>query len=298
MKYLYYPGCSLKGTGRAYEESTLAVFEALGEPLEEIPDWNCCGATAYMAIDEGKALAVAARNLAIAEQAAGAEPVSLVAPCNACFLVLTKAQRYLEEGTAEGQRIIKALAEGGLTYEGRAHVRHPLDVIAHDIGLDRVKDAVKRPLGDLNIACYYGCQVVRPFADFDDQYNPMTMDHLLRACGANTVDWPLKARCCGGALMGTIDEVGMRLSYIILHEATRRGAQTVATACPLCQHNLECYQPPMNRRFDDDLALPVAYFTQLLGRALGIDDQTLGIQRLFTPLTHSAAPSNTVEAHA
>lgn len=289
MRYLYYPGCSLKGTARAYEESMLAVFRKLDFPVEELGDWNCCGATAYMSVDEMKACALAARNLALAEQSAQREPVSLIAPCNACYLVLAKAQRYMEEYDHVGRMMADALRDAGLQYHGNVHVRHPLDVILNDIGLEVIRGQIGAPLSGLNVASYYGCQVVRPYATFDDQYAPTSMDQLMKSLGAEPVDWPLKTRCCGGSLTGTIQEAGLRLSYIILKEARDRGADVVATCCPLCQFNLECYQAQMGRMFDDDIHVPVAYFSQLMGRAMGMDDHALGLQRNFVPLTASPA---------
>ncbi|HEY3416517.1 MAG TPA: CoB--CoM heterodisulfide reductase iron-sulfur subunit B family protein [Armatimonadota bacterium] len=283
MNYLYFPGCSLKCTGRHYEESLLAVFKALDITLTELDDWNCCGATAYMAIDEEKAFALAARNLAIAEEQGDAQrqgPAQVLAPCSACYLVLSKAQHYMEEKPELGRLIRTALKSAQMDYTGRVVVRHPLDVLVNDYGLDKVTAHVNKPLKGLKVACYYGCQVVRPYATFDDQHNPMTMDQLLQALGAETIDWPLKTRCCGGSLTGTIQDVGVRLNYILLREAKRRGANVIATACPLCQFNLECFQDKM----DADVSLPTAYFTQLMGLAYGIPGQQLGLQRLFVPL--------------
>ncbi|MDY7107148.1 MAG: CoB--CoM heterodisulfide reductase iron-sulfur subunit B family protein [Planctomycetota bacterium] len=288
MKYLYYPGCSLKGTSRGYEESILAIFEKLQLPLQELEGWNCCGATAYMAVDEIKALALAARNLALAEQVAGNEPVSLVAPCNSCYLVLSKAQRHMEEFEDIGDVIVKAMREAGLRYEGHVHVRHPLDVLVNDVGLDALRRAASQPLNGLKVACYYGCQVVRPYATFDDQHNPQTMHELLKAVGAEPVDWSLGTRCCGGSLTGTIEKAGLRLCYILLREAKVRGADAVATCCPLCQFNLECYQGQIASMFGDEVDIPVTYFSQLLGKAMGIDERTLGLKRLFVPLTTAA----------
>ena len=284
MKYLYYPGCSLRSSGKAYEESLLAVFEKLGLQWQEIPDWNCCGATAYMGIDQLNAFALAARNLALAEGADPQRPVQVIAPCNACYLVLLKAQHSARENVeAIGAPITKALRECGLAWKDTAVVRHPLDVLRNDVGLDKIKSACPAPLKGLKVACYYGCQIVRPYATFDDQRDPMAMDEVLRAAGAETVDWPLKARCCGGSLTGTIEEAGLRLSYILLKEAKRRGAEVVATACPLCQFNLECYQDKM-QQFGDDYRLPVVYFSQLLGRAMGLAETRLAFQRLLVPM--------------
>ena len=287
MKYIYYPGCSLKGTGIAYEESLLALFKKLDISMNELPDWNCCGATAYMAVDELKAFALAARNLALAEKSDHVDPISLVAPCNACYLVLSKVQKYIKEYDRIGETITDALTEVGLGYNGDVLIRHPLDVLTNDLEPDTIASNITNPLEGLNVACYYGCQIVRPYATFDDQRNPMTMDNLLQTCGANPVDWPLKTRCCGGTLTGTMSDVGLRLSYILLKEAKRRGANVIATVCPLCQFNLECYQDKMKAEYGDDIDIPIVYFSQLMGKAMGIDDKTLGLHRLFVPLDHA-----------
>lgn len=282
MKYLYYPGCSLKGTGRAYEESLLAVFDVLNIPIEELEDWNCCGATAYMSISELKAFALSARNFAIAERQNGAhQQPHLLVPCAACYLGLNKAQRYLNEYPELMSTVREALGEAGLTLSGQVNIRHPLDVIYNDVGLNAVKENIVRPLEGLKVACYYGCQIVRPYADFDDQFKPNTMDKIMQALGAEPVDWPLKTRCCGGSLTGTIKDVGLRLSYILISEAKRRGCDMIATACPLCQFNLECYQKEMKKQYSRELEIPIVFFTQIMGMALGISPRRLGMQRLF-----------------
>jgi len=289
MRYLYYPGCSLKGTGRAYEESLLAVFKKLDIVLEELDDWNCCGATAYMAVNELKAYALASRNLALAERQMDAEEVHVVAPCAACYLVLMKTQHYLAAEHGNGHTIRAALKAGGLEYHGRVVVRHPLDVLVNDLGVDKIKEKVVRPLEGTRVASYYGCQMVRPYAEFDRQYDPQTMDRLMAAMGAEPVDWPLKTRCCGGTLTGVVPDVGQRLSYILLREAKARGADAIVTACPLCQFNLEAYQDEMSRRFEQPVHIPPVYFTQMMGVALGIGGRDLGLQRQFVPLEPALA---------
>ena len=288
-RYLYYPGCSLKSTGNPYEVSCLAVFEALQIPLEELEDWNCCGATAYMGIDAQKAFALAARNLALAERQAAAwdsdsSEVNLVAPCNACYLSLVKVQKHMAAFPDIRERIERGFRAVGLEYQGRVRVRHPLDVLLNDIGLEAIAGRVSTPLSALRVACYYGCQMVRPYATFDDANNPTTMDRLLQSLGATTIDWPLKTRCCGGSLTGTIAPVGLRLNYILLKEAERRGANVLATACPLCQFNLECYQGEICREHRDFFEMPVVYFTQLTGLALGLSAAQTALNRLFVPL--------------
>jgi heterodisulfide reductase subunit B2 len=275
--YAYYPGCSLSGLGKPYDESLRAVFGHLGLGLEEIPDWNCCGATSYMSVSEDKAVALAARNLAIAEKG-GAE---VVAPCAACYLVLTKAQHMMAEYPALAAKVHKGLHAVGLTYAGRAVVRHPLDILVNDVGLDTIKAKVTRPLTAYRVAPYYGCQVVRPYGAFDDPLRPQTLDRLMAAAGAHVVDYPLKAHCCGGSLMGTMEDIGVRLNFLLLKEAKSRSANVLATVCPLCQYNLEAYQGKMRHAFNEDVSLPVVYFTQLLGLAFGLAPRALGLQRNF-----------------
>ncbi len=285
MSYIYFPGCSLKSTGRAYEESMIAVFDALGIALPEIDDWNCCGATAYMSISELKAFALSARNLAIAErQGNGSQSVDIVVPCAACYLGLNKTQHYLADNPGIRAKVNDALHAANLEYAGKARIRHPLDVLINDVGEAKVKEHVKKPLEGMKVACYYGCQLVRPYAEFDNQDEPTTMDRLMKALGAEVVDWPLKTRCCGGSLTGTVSEVGQRLSFLLLKEASKRGCDVIATACPLCQFNLECYQSTMNSHYNDSVDVPVAYFTQLMGMAFGLESKKLGLQRLFVPM--------------
>ncbi|MFI5338232.1 MAG: CoB--CoM heterodisulfide reductase iron-sulfur subunit B family protein [Candidatus Methylomirabilales bacterium] len=285
MSYWYYPGCSLKSNGGPYEQSLLAVFRELDTPLWELEDWNCCGATSYMSIDEAQAFSLAARNLALAEQASRQSPEKgapqLVAPCSACFLVLTKTQRYVKQHQDLARQVHAGLRAIGLDYQGAVQVRHPLDVFVNDIGISRIRKAMKRSLDGLKVACYYGCQVVRPFATFDSAHNPTSMDRLVEALDAKPIPWPLKTRCCGGTLTGTIHDVGLRLSQILLRDAAQRGAEVVITVCPLCQFNLECYQEEIVRTFRDTTRIPVLYLTQLMGKAFGIPDAALGMRRLF-----------------
>jgi heterodisulfide reductase subunit B len=287
-RYAYYPGCSADGVGRAFTESLHAVFEHLGTGLDELEDWNCCGATAWPSVDQNQAYALAARNLALAEdRAPGAGPVDVVASCTGCYRSLLKAQDALTTPGATQAKLGGALAAIGLDFEGRARARHPVDILLNEIGLDRIRAAVVRPLTGVKVASYYGCQLVRPFATFDDQYDPTSMDRLVEAVGAEPVDWPLKARCCGGScycggpVIGAMPEATMQLSYALLREAAKRGADVIVTICPLCQFNLEGFQDRMAKRFGHPLDMSSGFLTQLMGMAMGIDDRHLGIQRLL-----------------
>ena len=287
MKYSYFPGCSLKGLGRAYEESLLPVMRHLGVELTELDDWNCCGATAYMSVDEGEACVLAARNLAIAEKTG---PQDLLTPCSACYLVLNKAKHNVEDFPQTREAVERALKAANLNYSGRTAVRHPLDVLFHDIGVEAIKQKVVRPLTGLKVAPYYGCQVVRPYSTFDEAWNPTTMDEILAALGAEIVHYPLKTKCCGASLTGTVPEAGLRLSYILLKEAVRRGADVIATICPLCQFNLDAYHDQIEKRWGT-VRIATVYFTQLMGLAFGFEPKQLGLQRNFVPMKPLAVES-------
>ena len=271
--YGYFPGCSLKGTGVAYEESLLTLFRLLDLPLAEIQDWNCCGATSYMSIDERSAFSLSARNLALAREAGHRD---LLAPCSACYLALRKTQDYV-------QRYPKIAGGNGNSAGIQAvRVRHPLEVLYTDVGLDRIRKATVRHWGGGRVACYYGCQMVRPYGEADRDCDPVRMDELLNAAGVSTVDYPLKTKCCGGSLTGTTHSVGVRLNYILLKEAARKGAQAIVTVCPLCQYNLDAYQSEIRHTSGERPDMPILYFTQILGWALGGEIGSLGFRRAIS----------------
>ena len=293
----YIPGCSLRATGVAYEESLLALFRRLDLALDEIPDWNCCGATSYMSIDEGSAFLLSARNLVQARQAGASE---VVAPCSACYLVLRKTQDYVARYPEIGRQVEAELGAGSLDAVKAVAVRHPLDVLYRDVGPEKIKAAVARPWRGGPVACYYGCQLVRPYAEADRAHDPVHMDELLHAAGVPTVEWPLKTKCCGGTLTGTMHDVGVRMNYILLKEAARKGARSLATLCPLCQYNLDAYQGEIRRQTGERIDLPVLYFTQVLGWVLGAGIEELGIHRGIAgrKLTEEWFATEAVEAAA
>jgi heterodisulfide reductase subunit B2 len=277
--YGYFPGCSLKGTGVAYEESLLTLFRLLDMPLAEIDDWNCCGATSYMSIDERAAFLLSVRNFKLARQAQHQE---IVAPCSACYLVLRKTQDYVERYPQIGRKVRESLPDGDLRVLNEIRVRHPLEILYTDVGCDRLRQAAVRQWRGGRVACYYGCQLVRPYGEADRIHDPVRMDELLAAVGVPTVDYSLKTKCCGGSLTGTTHEVGVRMNYILLKEAARKGAQAIVTVCPLCQYNLDAYQSEIRHATGEPLEMPILYFTQILGWALGGDGESLGLRRAIS----------------
>lgn len=275
MKYSYYPGCSLHSAHIGYDLSCRSVFNKLENELIELEDWNCCGATIYMSIKRTTALAVAARNLALAEKTG----LDLVTPCSSCYTILNKAHKYLANNEQLLDNVNKCLNEAGLHYNCSARVRHPLDVLVNDIGTEIIRLFLKKPLNGLKIASYYGCQIVRPERGFDDRENPTSMENLFQTIGAENVYFPCKLRCCGGMLMTTYTDAALKLTEEILNAAVENNADCIATTCPLCQMNLEAYQIRINKIFKKNYELPILFFTQILGVALGISEIELGIDK-------------------
>jgi heterodisulfide reductase subunit B len=280
MKYAYYPGCSLHAACKPYDRSLKKVMTLLGQELDELEDWNCCGATMYMSVRETVALSVSARNLALAQK----QGTTLVAPCSACYTTLQKTNRYLREVPQLREQVDRALEEAGMSYDLGVKVRHPLDVIVNQIGVKRVAQMAKRRLNGLKVAPYYGCQIVRPEPAFDDCDWPTSMDDLFTALGAECVYFPDRVRCCGGMLMTTYPEVGQELNGNILECAVRNQADVVVTTCPLCQMNLEANQERLKNRGNGKQSIPVLFFTQLLGIALGETAADMDLDRSLVPL--------------
>ena len=308
-RFLYYPGCSMEGTARAYQASVDVVCDVLGMRLEELDDWNCCGATEYAGISLFRSHALIGRNLALAEAqsvasgsvapAAGAATGiaeragpgaareasdhainTVVAPCSACYLNLAKTDAYLRESSALARRVNEALGAAGLHYTpGAVRVRHLLDVLVDDVGLDAIAGRVTRPLSGLRVAPYLGCMLPRP--DLDDRWpvreHPLVFDRLLAALGAEVIDFPLKTDCCGGHMTQISPATGFELIRRLVHEATARHADIMATVCPMCQMNVDAYQGEMNRYFRTHYSMPILFFTQLMGLAFGATASAVSI---------------------
>jgi heterodisulfide reductase subunit B len=268
--YAYYPGCSLKTGAKEYDRSTRLVFQKLGLELKEIDDWACCGASSAHGTDPLLAVALPARELAKAEQMG----LPTVAPCAACFCRMKSTLHALKD-PAMARAVSTAI--GGPAPE-KAQALHPLQVLD---GLAEIK--YPAPLTGLKVACYYGCMLVRPadVMQFDDIEDPVMMDRVLRRAGMETVDWQFKTECCGAGHTLPHPDAVWKLGQRILGQAKQAGADCVAVACPLCQSNLD-FQGVTRRKHGSELALPVLYFTQLLGLALGIPAADLMLNRLFT----------------
>lgn len=291
MKYAYFPGCSQSSTAEEYNRSLLAVARRLGTmELEEIPDWNCCGATPAAAIvSPTLPISLAARNLSIARDMGMDE---IVAPCAACFKNLRKASHELNQNLE-----MRAQAKGALGERdpGRApEIRHPLDVIVNDVGLDNIP--VAKPLQGLKVACYYGCLLTRPTPSFDDAEYPTMMDRLLEKLGAETVQWAYKTKCCGGGIYMFHETVSFSMSADVLAHAKAAGANCVAVGCGFCQLMLDLYQFKLEAIRKTTFNLPIIFFSQLMGLAMELDRAELGLEKLI--VSPFALLAETVDAPA
>lgn len=258
MKVSYYPGCSLHGTAKEYDQSMRAVSAALGIELKELSDWSCCGATSAHSTNFKLSVALPARDLMIAEK----DALDVMVPCAACFNRFKTAQYHLKEDQAlksEVERIV------GDRYQGTVAVRNPIDIIASEIGLDALQAMVKQPLSGLQPVSYYGCLLLRPpeVCAFDDYENPVLLDKILRTLGADVKPWSYKTDCCGGSLTISRTDIVVNMVDKLMTMAREAGANCIAVACPVCMANLDM-------RASQSLKLPVFYFTELLAVALGL----------------------------
>jgi heterodisulfide reductase subunit B2 len=273
MSYAFFPGCSMEGTAHDYQKSTLAVSKALGLALPEIPGWTCCGSTSAHQTDHLLSLALPAKNLIAAEGR------TVAVGCAACYSRL-KTANYEIANDAQTRETVAAVV--GKDYDGKTEILHLLEILARDVGMRKIAQAVKAPLKGLNVVTYYGCLLSRPpeVTKFDDPENPTLMDQVLEAAGATILEWPHKTECCGAGYSITDVAIVKRLTREILAMAKAAGADCIATACPLCQMNLDLRQKDTEQASGEVFNLPVFYFTQLLGLAFGISRKDLGLRSL------------------
>jgi heterodisulfide reductase subunit B len=272
--YAYFPGCTLHGTAIEYGLSTEAVCRALGIELRELEDWNCCGASSAHAVNPWLGHGLVGRNMRLA-RATGLKELAI--PCAACFARFKETQHALADPKAAAG--IEEVAGGAVPCD--LTIVPLLAVLAASAVLAKLKTAVVRPLAGLKVAPYYGCLLTRPpdVAGFDDPEDPQTLDAILRAIGADVAAWPGKTACCGSSLALSRTEVVLDLSHRILAWAEEAGADAIATACPMCHSNLDMRQGQMRRAGKGEHHMPVYYFTELVGVALGLGAAELGLPR-------------------
>ena len=276
LKYSYYPGCSLHASAGEYDLSTRELFSVLNIRLTEIPDWFCCGATPAHNVDELLSLSLCAKNLELAEQVEGDVAVA----CAACFSRLKTTQHVLAESPVKRKQVEKAI-DAPLHLE--SNVKHLLDILARDFGLERLAASVKKPLSGLKVACYYGCLLTRPtdVPNLDCVEAPTIMEDVLKAVGAETVTWTHRLECCGANFTLSRPGVVIQLSNAILDSAKAAGADCIMVGCPLCHGNLDIRQKEIEGVYNVHYNLPVFYLTQLVGLSVGLGLDKLGLDAMI-----------------
>jgi heterodisulfide reductase subunit B len=277
MKYGYFPGCSLSSSGNDYHLSLKYVTKALGMDLVEVKDWVCCGASSAHATSHLLSIALPVLNLSHAEKD-GLD--QLIAPCPACLSRFKAANAEMEHDAGIKKKIWEVF---DYKYRGKVKVYHPLEVFV-EMGVEKIRERIRKKLTGLKVACYYGCILTRPpkIAQFDNTEDPQSMDTLVRTLGAETVDWSFKTECCGASMTLTRSDMVLKLSNDILLEAKEAGADAITVACPLCQANLDGRQRQIEETYKIRYGIPILYFTQLMGLAFGALPREMGIQKLIT----------------
>jgi heterodisulfide reductase subunit B len=276
LSYGYYPGCSLHASAREYDQSTRGLFGALGIGLAEVSDWLCCGATPAHNVDELLSLSLCAKNLALAEKVSG----DLAVACAACFSRLKTTQHELFDDAVKRSQVGRAI--GGPVPLAKK-VKHLLEILDGDFGLERLSAVVKKPLTGLKVACYYGCLLTRPpgVTQLDDCEAPTIMERVISAAGAETVAWSHRLECCGASFTLSHPGVVLKLTGDILASAKDASADCLMVACPLCQGNLDLRQQEVEKATGIRYGLPALYLTQLLGLAVGVPAPQLGLNGLL-----------------
>jgi heterodisulfide reductase subunit B len=277
MEFAYFPGCTLYTKATHLDHAGRESAKKLGFELKELDNWTCCGASFPLVNDYHMGLASCSRVLADTKNEGYDKLVTL---CSVCYNVLKRTNYVLKNDEERRYKITEFIER---EYHGELDVTHYLEIIRDEIGFDNLKEKVIKPLKDLKVAVYYGCLLLRPHKEiqFDDPENPSIFENFMCALGAEDVYFPYKNECCGAFQVMNNVETANRCSHNIIENAIKNGADLIVTSCPLCQFNLDDRQKILTETYDKFNTIPVVYFTQLLGLAMGLDYEVLEFERNF-----------------
>ncbi len=281
-KLTYFPGCSAHGTSEEFDSTLKLVMKSLDVEMEELPDWNCCGATSAHVMTENLALALPLRNLVLAEKLSNK---TMGIACASCYSRMKSTKVEMDNHPELAKRINSTIIEEG-EYQGSVDVKSMLQFFYEDFGTEAIAEKVTYPLQGLKIACYYGCLLTRPKAitQFDSPEYPMSMDNIVESLGATATPFDFKTECCGASFSISDTEIVLSLSGTILEMAKESGAHLIAVACPLCQSNLDMRQPDIEKKNGTKYDMPVMYITQLMALAFGYPVQDLKPSKHIVPI--------------
>jgi heterodisulfide reductase subunit B len=292
MKYALYLGCTIPARFNNYDASTRKVCTVLGIDLEDIEGWGCCGPVHVRSLNHDTFVAMGARNLALAEKMG----LPVMTLCNGCYGSLKETNQALKEDEVLRQKVNEILKNEDLEFKGTTEVKHLVQVLYNDYGVNKIKEFIQNPFKDLKVAVHYGCHSIRPseHAEMGDPENPRIVDELVEVTGAESVSWPLKLVCCGAPVLASDEDVAMNLIKRKLDSVKTSGAECTIQICPFCEVQFETMQVRVERDFEVEYGLPALFYPQLLGLALGISPDLLGFNLnripgdpIFSKLTES-----------
>jgi len=276
MRYALFLGCTIPVRGQHYELSARKVAERLGVELVDVPGMDCCGFP-VKSVSWEASLVFSAKNLALAER----EGLPLCSLCNACTVTLVEANHILKHDPELLEKVNSYLARLDLKYNGTVEVKHFARILYEDVGLERIKESVVKPLEGISVASHYGCHYLKPseiYDHFDNPEHPYTLDELVELSGASAMDYSTKTLCCGGAILGVREDIALKMTKKKLDEVKGKGADALISICPFCSVMYEGNQKKIEKNFEVTYKLPVLYYPQLLGLALGISPDELGFK--------------------
>jgi len=276
-KYLMFLGCAIPYRVSAYEISSRKILQKLGVELVEMPEFNCCGLP-LDPVSHEMMLMLAARNLALAEQ----KGLNVLTLCPGCAGTLKKVNRMLKEDKTLREEINRNLKESGLEFKGTIEAKHIMQVLIEDVGIEKIKDAVVKPLTMLKVTEHNGCHILRPkeFIGFDDPEDPKTLKNLIEATGATCLDYMDETECCGAPSVGVNDKIALQLARDKLNHIKSVGAQALITICPFCHIMYDTNELRIEKMFNETYGVPVLHYPQLLGLAMGIPPEELAFNDL------------------
>lgn len=282
LKFLLFLGCVIPYRISSYEISARKVAEKVGIELAEMPEFNCCGLP-LDPVSHDMMLTLAARNLCLAEQ----QNLDIMTLCTGCAGTMRKVNMMLKEDKKLREMVNGYLKETGLEFKGKIKVRHILQVLAEDVGFEKIKATVQKPLTPLKVAEHNGCHVLRPakYVGFDDPENPTILKNLIELTGAKCLDYLDETECCGAPIIGVNDMIPLQLAREKLDHIRAVGAQALITVCPFCQMMYDLHQSRIERTFNEKFGIPILHYTQLLGLAMGFSPDELGFKELRVDAT-------------
>jgi heterodisulfide reductase subunit B len=277
LKYLMFLGCAIPYRVSAYEISARKVLQKLGVELVEMSEFNCCGLP-LDPVSHETMLLLAARNLAMAEQ----KGLDIIALCPGCAGTLKKVSKMLKEDKGLREEINKHLKEAGLEFKGTVNAKHIMQVLIEDVGLDKIKKAVIKPLTMVKVAEHNGCHILRPkeYIGFDDPEDPQTLKTLIEATGATCLDYLDETECCGAPSVGVNDKIALQLARDKLSHIKKVEAQALITICPFCHIMYDTNELRIEKMFNEVYGIPVLHYPQLLGLAMGMSPEELAFNEL------------------